>query len=184
MVINMNESRLRTLAQLAEFLKATADVDFSAPDVAGTDNEQRYAHISRVLARFDYPRLGKVDRGVVLAYLLGTSGFSRAQLGRLVARWRTNRVASVPLARRYRAPTVPFARKYNAADVALLVEMDQAHRDVCGPAIAALLGRAYLLYGDARYERLADLSVSHLYNLRKSAGYRAQRVQSKWLDTN
>ena len=172
----MNESRLRTLAQLAEFLKATADVDFSAPDVAGTDNEQRYAHISRVLARFDYPRLGKVDRGVVLAYLLGTSGFSRAQLGRLVARWRTNRVASVPLARRYRAPTVPFARKYNAADVALLVEMDQAHRDVCGPAIAALLGRAYLLYGDARYERLADLSVSHLYNLRKSTGYQAQRV--------
>jgi hypothetical protein len=30
-------------------------------------------------------------------------------------------------------------------------------------------------YGDPRYERLATLSVSHLYNLRKSAGYQAQR---------
>ncbi|TAK93463.1 transposase, partial [Patescibacteria group bacterium] len=46
---------------------------------------------------------------------------------------------------------------------------------VCGPAIAHLLQRAYLAYGDPRYERLATLSVSHLYNLRKSAGYQAQR---------
>ena len=39
-----------------------------------------------------------------------------------------------------------------------------------------LLQRAWRVYGDARYERLATLSVSHLYNLRKSAGYRALRV--------
>ena len=38
-----------------------------------------------------------------------------------------------------------------------------------------LLQRAYREYGDPRYERLATLSVSHLYNLRKSAGYQAQR---------
>jgi hypothetical protein len=43
------------------------------------------------------------------------------------------------------------------------------------PAIAHLLQRAYRDYGDPRYERLATLSVSHLYNLRKSAGYQAQR---------
>ena len=49
--------------------------------------------------------------------------------------------------------------------------MDKAHEDVCGPAVVHLLKRAYTLYGDARYERLADLSSSHLYNLRKSAGY-------------
>jgi len=83
-----------------------------------------------------------VDRGVVLAYSLRTSGFSRAQLGRLVARWRSNRHANVPLARRYCAPTAPFARKYSASDVVLLVEMDRAHEDVCGAAIAALLKRA------------------------------------------
>ncbi len=52
----------------------------------------------------------------------------------------------------------------------------QAHEDVCGPAIAHLLQRAYTLYGDARYERLAELSSSHLYNLRKSAGYQHQRA--------
>ena len=109
-------------------------------------------------------------------YLERTSGYSRAQVTRLVTRWQRNRLAEVPLAKRYGRPTVPFARKYTPADIALLVEMDKAHEDACGPAIAHLLQRAYHAYGDPRYERLATLSVSHLYNLRKSAGYRAQRT--------
>ena len=108
-------------------------------------------------------------------YLQHTSGYSRAQVTRLVTRWHRNRLACVPLVKRYSTPAAPFARKYTAIDVELLVEMDKAHEDVCGPAIAHLLQRAYREYGDARYERLATLSVSHLYNLRKSAGYQAQR---------
>ena len=42
------------------------------------------------------------------------------------------------------------------------MEMDRANEYVCGPAIVHLLQRAWLDYGDARYERLAGLSVSHL----------------------
>lgn len=105
-----------------------------------------------------------------------TSGTSRAQLTRLVHRWQANRLAAEPLVKRYGAPAAPFARKFTPGDVTLLVEMDRAHEDVRGPAVAHLLQRAYHVYGDARYARLATLSVSHLYNLRKSAGYRAQRL--------
>ena len=71
---------------------------------------------------------------------------------------------------------MPFARKYTAADVALLAEMDRANEDVCGVAIVHLLRRVFAVYGDQRYERLATLSVSHLYNLRKTGGYRTQRA--------
>ena len=172
MVINMDESRLSTIGQIEEFLSGSIEVDFSAH---GGDTE-RYAHISRVLKRFDYPRRNKHERGVLLTYLRHTSGYGRAQMTRLVARWTHNRVAPTPLAKRYRAPSAPFARTYSALDVELLVEMDRANEDVCGPAIAHLLHRAYSVYGDARYERLSTLSVSHLYNLRKSAGYEARRV--------
>ena len=35
--------------------------------------------------------------------------------------------------------------------------------------------RAVEVYGDARYKRLAGLSVGHLYNLRKRTGYLARR---------
>jgi len=171
MVINMNEERLDTIEQVERFLRASAPIEFSA---AGNDSE-RYGHISRVLKRFDYPRRSKRERGVLLRYLQHTSGYSRAQVTRLVTRWQRNRLAEVPLSKRYGQPTIPFARKYTATDIDLLVEMDKAHEDVCGPAIAHLLQRAYRDYGDPRYERLATLSVSHLYNLRKSAGYQVQR---------
>jgi hypothetical protein len=172
MVINMDESQLRTIEQIEQFLGASAEVTFTAHG----DDVERYAHISRVLKRFDYPRRSKHDRGVLLRYLQHTSGYSRAQLTRLVTRWHSNRLASVPLVKRYRAPAAPFARKYTPVDVELLVEMDKAHEDVCGPAIIHLLKRAFSDYGDARYERLAELSSSHLYNLRKSVGYQTQRV--------
>lgn len=171
MVINMNETRLETIEQIEQFLSASAPIEFSA----NGDDSERYAHISRVLKRFDYPRRAKRERGVLHRYLQHTSGYSRAQITRLVTRWQRNRLAAVPLAKRYRAPAVPFVRKYTPADIELLVEMDKANEDVCGPAIAHLLQRAHRTYGDPRYERLAQLSVSHLYNLRKSAGYQAQR---------
>lgn len=174
MVIDMNETRLGTIAQIEQieqFLSGSALIVFTKSG----DDKERYEHISGVLRRFDYPRRTKYERGVLLRYLRHTSGYSRPQLTRLVRQWQTNRLADAPLVKRYRAPAAPFARKYTAGDLSLLVEMDKAHEDVCGPAIVHLFRRAYRDYGDLRYERLANLSVSHLYNLRQSAGYQVQR---------
>src|SRR5450830_828037 len=175
MVINMDEAKLRTIAQLQEFLDATQEISFTG--APGDSDHQRYEHISRVLKRFEYPGRSKGERGVVLAYLRRTSGYSRSQLTRLVGRWEANRLAQVPLAKRYAGPAMPFARKYTAGDVELLVQMDRSNEDVCGPAIVHLLQRAFVVYGDKRFERLSKLSVSHLYNLRKSAGYRGLRMR-------
>lgn len=172
MVINMNEAQLRTIEEIEAFLAGSAAVVFTA---AGDDSE-RYGFLSRTLSRFDYPRRSKRDRGVLRRYLEHVSGYSRAQISRLISRWHANRLADTPLRKQYQAPAAPFARKYTAADIVLLVEMDRAHEDVCGPAIAHLLRRAYQVFGDARYERLAGLSVAHLYNLRNSAGYQAKRT--------
>ena len=69
MMINMNETKLRTIAQLEEFLKATSDVSFSGID-STEDNNERYEHITCVLTRFDYPHRNKHERGVVLAYII------------------------------------------------------------------------------------------------------------------
>jgi len=168
----MDESRLRTIEQIEQFLGASTLIEFSRHG----DDLERYAHISRVLQRFGYHQRNKRERGVLLRYLRHTSGYSRQQVTRLVAQWGKNRLAPVPLVKRYCAPAAPFARKYTPSDIELLVEMDKANEDVCGPAVVHLLQRAYKEYGDNRYERLAGLSVSHLYNLRKSAGYQALRV--------
>lgn len=50
MVINMNETQLRTIEQVGQFLSASAPIEFST---AGNHSE-RYEHISRVLKRFDW----------------------------------------------------------------------------------------------------------------------------------
>ena len=45
-----------------------------------------------------------------------------------------------------------------------------------GPATACVLRRQRDVFGDDRFARLGSISIGHLYNLRNSAGYCAQRV--------
>ncbi len=165
MVINMNETQLRTIEQIEAFLAGSEPVEFTA---AG-DDSARYAFISRTPSRFDHPRRGKRDRGVLRRYLEHVSGYSRARVSRLISRWHTNRLADTPWHKQYQVPAAPFARKYTAEDIALLVEMDRAHEDVCGPAIAHLLRRAWHVFGDARYERLPSVSGMRLSPLRRAS---------------
>ena len=165
MVIDMNESRLNTVAQLRAFLEGTLEVQFYPLN----NDAQRYAFIGALLKRLRYAQLRRIDKGVVLRYLERTTGYSRQQLTRLVGRARAGGV----LAKRYRTPAHGFARKFSPLDVALLADTDALHGTLSGPATVHLLQRAYALYGDLRYQRLAALSVSHLYNLRAQAGYQA-----------
>lgn len=168
MVIDMDETRLQTISQLQAFLAGTAEVQFRVPDT----DEARYAHIVSVAQRFGYGRLNRPDKGVVLRYLIATCGYGRAQLTRLLARV----LDGQSLYKRYRAPAHAFARRYTPADALLLAEVDRAHGTMSGPATVHLLRRAMHVHGDTRFERLANLSVSHLYNLRHSVPYKNQRV--------
>ncbi|HMO46635.1 MAG TPA: DDE-type integrase/transposase/recombinase [Rubrivivax sp.] len=168
MVIDMNEGQVRTLEQLRQVLAGTQELQFRRAE----DDEGRYGWIEQVLRRFGYRQLHRADRGAVLAYLQRLSGYSRAQVTRLVARWTTGK----PLVKNYRRPEHAFARRYTAADVALLAEVDRAMGTLSGPATACVLRRQRDVFKVPGFERLADLSVAHLYNLRRSAGYRQQRV--------
>ena len=55
--------------------------------------------------------------------------------------------------------------------------VDEAHETLSGPATQKILYREFHDYGDPRYERLAAISVAHIYNLRRSRTYRERRVQ-------
>lgn len=167
----MNEAQVRSVEQMLQVLAGTQALEFRQ---AG-DDQERYAWIGAVLRRIDYNRLKKrPDRGVVLRYLQRLSGYSRAQVKRLVATWLSGR--DKPLVKRYRAPELAYARRYTDADVALLVDVDRAMGTLSGPATACVLRRQRDVFGDPRFARLGSISVGHLYNLRHSAGYRGQRV--------
>ena len=69
-----------------------------------------------------------------------------------------------------------FAVRYTRGDIGLLADTDAAHEDLSGPALRRILCREFEIFGKQNYERLAGISVSHLYNLRKSPVYRKIRV--------
>ena len=165
MVIDMNDEQLRTLADLQAFLTGTVAMDFT---VAANE---RYEFIARTVRRFGYTRLKRADKAVVLRFLERVSGYSRQQLTRLVKRGRERR----PLVKRYRGSRTSFARIYTGADVLLLAHTDTLHGALSGLATKKLMERAYGIFGDNRYLRLATISVAHLYNLRRRDGYQRQR---------
>ena len=83
MVIDMNEQKLNTVAQLRAFLEGTEGVRF---DVLGEDDKRRYFFIVEVVKWLHYRRLKRPDKGVVMRYLEHTTGYSRQHLTRLVGR--------------------------------------------------------------------------------------------------
>ena len=168
MVIDMNVSKLETIEQIREFLDGTAEVAFSNP----TDASALRAFVTTVLRRYRYFRLSKGPRGVLFAYMQRLTGYSRQHLSRLVGQYR-NTQSLKPLKRVSRTS---FARQYTAEDIALLAQTDSLHDTLSGPTTKVLLRRAVDQFGDGRYTRLSQISVSHLYNLRRSEPYRKQRL--------
>ena len=159
MIVTLQTQRVQTLEQVRRVAEGNEPVDFALADRASA-----YEFIRRTLVQFDYAALGKADKGAVKAYLAKMTGLSRAQLTRLMAQHRsTGRIRD----RRSAGPSRPFTRRYTAADIRLLVDVDAALGQRCGPATRAVLRRQYEVFADERFARLAGLSNGHLYNLRK-----------------
>jgi len=161
----MNDDCIVTIAQIRDFLSGTEEVSFTLED-----KTQRYQFLRRCLIRFEYYKLARPDKGVVLSYLSRVTGYSYIQVKRLVARW----LKQGKLEGRT-APRNGFSRRYTDADIRLLAQLDELHENISGPATKKLCERALHLFHQPEYERLAFISVSHLYNLRRSHSYIKQR---------
>jgi len=164
--VTLRTQSLTSLEEVRAFLDGNAAVTFVAP-VA----QERYRWLEATLRQFRYDALKRADKGLLQMFLRKVTGYSRAQLTRLIGQWGSGR----RIADRRGPPCQPFARRYTAADVRVLVALDRLHHQLSGPATKKLAERAAKVFGDRAYERLATISVAHLYNLRASAGYQRQR---------
>ena len=167
MIVTLLTHRLQTLEQVRAFLDGT-----DAIELAAADRQAAYDFISQALKHFRYQRLGKVERGLITRYLGRVTGLSRQQLVRLIAQCRLTGA----IHDRRGTPAKPFARRYTDDDSRLLAELDTLHGNLSGPATRKLCERAFKIFGDSRYQRLAQISNGHLYNLRHSKPY--QRVRT------
>ena len=167
MNIRMSNLERLTLAEMTEFVSSNHGIDCEA-----IEREAVYGFIERVLKQQQYGRLRKSQRGVVRRFLAKVTGLSRAQTTRLIQPWMDTR--RVERKTEWRPS---FKRRYTDGDIALLAEVDAAHEDLSGPAVRHLLERELEVYGNEKFGRLAGISASHIYNLRKSSAYRKLRVK-------
>ena len=81
----LHTQRLRSLEEIRAFLAGTLSPDFDVPS-----RKDAYGWIESSLRQLGYLRLGKADKGVIRDYLIKVSGFSRAQVMRLIGQYRTS----------------------------------------------------------------------------------------------
>ena len=161
----MHEAEKLNLDQMQAFLKASEGIRFE-----GESRQQVYGWVEQVLRQQHYQKQGRKARGLLRRYLGKMTGLSRAQVTRLIARYRANGELQPVRYRRHR-----FPQRYTRADVELLAAVDAAHESLSGPATRHILQRAYQQYDKPEYQRLASISVAHLYNLRQQPRYRERR---------
>lgn len=163
----MTDGEAWNLEQIREFLTASGEYEFR-----GQDRKEIYVWLEALLCRHEYWVRKKEEKGLLRSYAEKVSGLSRAQVTRLIARYRSDEGLKERQYRRHR-----FHRQYTASDVELLGSVDEAHETLSGPATRRILEREFTVFGRKGYERLAKLSVAHLYNLRKRREYREKRLR-------
>ena len=163
----MNFKDLKNTEELKAFLEGAQAVAFSVPG----NKSAHYAFIQTTLKQFHYRALKKRQKGIVIRFLLQVTGYSRQQLTRLIEQYRKTGVVQ----QRKTGTSSGFKKKYTAGDIALLAQMDERYHTPSGAVIKKLCERACTLFGQTDYENLAQISVSHLYNLRESTAYQKQR---------
>jgi transposase InsO family protein len=165
-MIVMEGSHRLSLEQMSSFLAASGELDIEA-----TTADEARKIVADVLSARGYGKLPKAAKGIVRQYLMRVTGYGRAQVARLIAEYRKAGDLKPKTSRRRRFPT-----RYTRADVELLASVDTAHQGLSGAAVRRLLKRGLEVYEDTAYERLANISVSHIYNLRATEIYRRHRT--------
>lgn len=163
MHITMQDAKVITMAEIRAIIKNNQVLKFK-----GVEKKEVYEWIASVFTRLKYHvgKTTKADRRDLLTYIVMHTGYSRIQVKRFAQAKRTYGKLII----RPRSQN-GFQTFYTPTDVALLVELDNAHSRLSGKATKALITRAYTVYDDLRFERLSHISVSHLYNLRGRKQY-------------
>ena len=159
-MINMNDKALDSAIAIKTFIGSAAELPLSI------EPELRYEWIAATLKRTKYLYLKKSEKSIIKNYIANVTTYSRAQITRLIKIYKKGHHL-----KRKKSTRNKFTKKYTLADIFLLVEIDKAHEQLSGGLTKKLLERAYKVYNIQAYKRLSEISISHIYNLRKNKIY-------------
>lgn len=162
----MNNSTVLSLTEIKDFLESSEPINFQCK--SQTD---RNDWIQLVIMRHKYLKCRKKHKIILRRYIMKMTGLSKSQTTRLIAEYKKRGTLKL---REYRRCS--FEKIYTKADVELLVSVDNAHKRLSGPATKKILKDEYCLFGRIGFERLKNISVSHLYRLRGTPRYRERAI--------
>jgi len=163
MIITMNDSHITNINQIKEFVKINEEIKFKGQSRSG-----KYQWTEEVLNRFRYFRLSKKDKSTVRKYIIKMTGYSDAQLTRLI-----NKKKKIGKIIAKSTGHHKFSTIYTPLDIGCLIDTDELHERLAGPATKKILEREYKIFGRQEYKNIADISSSHIYNLRTTRQYKS-----------
>jgi transposase len=130
----MSDTKLQAIEQVRRFLDGSKELEFT-----GLLAEEKYEWVESVLVRFRYLQLRKDEKGVIRRYIEKITGYSRAQVSRLIRDYKQTGQLKKAKYSRHR-----FPRKYTSLDVKLLAKTDKLHGWLSGPATKKIMEREYV----------------------------------------
>ena len=121
MMILMNDSLINTIEDISKFLNSLDKVEFER---CTKSTEVTYGWVEKSLVKFSYLLLSKPEKGLVKKYIEKITGYSRAQVTRLVEQYaKTGHIKSnTGSTKKHR-----FNRKYNSEDIRLIANTSLIH---------------------------------------------------------
>ena len=160
MTITMNDSRLNSIDDINQFLQSTQEIFFKR-----TGRAQTYPWIEQTLIKLSYMGLSKAEKSIVKQYIAKITKYSRAQITRLISQYVSSGcVQEVPYERN------SFTKLYSDCDIKLLAQTDELHDFPNGAALKKILSS--MAQSDRAFKNTAQISVAHIYNLRRSTAYK------------
>lgn len=156
----MNISHINTLPEIKEFLKNSQSYQFQS--AAG--KQERYEWLRKLFIKIKYIQLKKKEKGMVKEFIIKTTGYSAIQVKRLTKKHKEEGLQWQAWQKN------TWKKIYTDKDISLLHEVDVAHK-LSGKSTRRILERTFEKYNQKEFERLAQISVSHIYNLRKRPSY-------------
>lgn len=161
----MNDSRIESIQEIKEFLEHSKRFVIKVETI-----EEKYEFVWDTILKFRYKKLKRKDKKVILWYIKKLTSYKKAQVHRLVKRALTGN-----LVRRKYVRQNPNT-KYNSSDIKLLEQTDELHLRLNSLATKEILRREYEVFGNKEYANIAQVSSSHINNLRKRNIYKTTWV--------
>jgi len=149
------------MSQIKSFLSELEGIEFNRKY-----RKETYRWIEDTLMRFHYVTLAKKNKGLIRRYLMKVTGYSRCQLTRHINQYCNTGQLRIKEYDRHK-----FQKKYTPQDIQLLAKTARLHDSPNGASLKKTLERMAREYGKEEYSNIANISVSHIYNLKKKVSY-------------